>query len=207
MNTYMSKRNIIYALCILIIAGLVFLNFSGKGSDSVVHVGVSLALTGPNASIGERVKNGIDIAYTELSEEEKKHIKISYEDDKSNAKDALSAVNKLINIDKAVSVIGLIRSDQVLATAPTFNERHITLLSPTAGADEITTAGDYIFRNIETGEAHGEGASQFMQQNGIVSVGVFTGQAANAKTYSKHFVDSAEKKGMKTLKEVPYNAG
>ncbi len=170
-------------------------------------IGLSLALTGSNASIGERVKNGALLALKEYNSKnsgEKEKVSAIVEDDQSDAKTAVTAFKKLAETDRVSAVIGPIRSDQVLATAVSANEKGVVELSPTGGADEITSAGDFVFRNIETGESHGKGAAVFMKSKGIQSVYVLTGNAANAKTYSAHFKANAENEGISIAGESSY---
>lgn len=201
------NKNIIRVLAVVIIVVGVYLiaNLQTPYKE-MGKIGFSLPLSGPNASIGERVKKASLLAIDEYNSMHTGSQEISFviEDDQSEAKIALSTFKKLVDIDQVSAVIGFVRSDQALAIAESANTGRVVALSPTAGADEITDAGDYIFRNIETGEAHGKGAVKFMQNKNINSVYILTGNASNAKTYSAHFKSNAEKEDIKVLGNSTY---
>ncbi len=199
----MHKKYIVVGIILVASAATYFSLFSE--SIDREKIGMSLALTGPNASIGERVKNGSILALEEYNHTHRK-VEVVIEDDQSEAKSAVSAFKKLVETNHISTIIGPIRSDQVLAIAPLAEESKIIVLSPTAGADEITAAGDYVFRNIETGESHGRGAALFMQKKGIRSVYVLAGNAANAKTYSMHFKSYATSSNISIVGESSYEA-
>lgn len=206
----MNKKYTAYivGVIVLVVIGAAIFGSSARPADSYRTLGMSLALTGPNASIGERVKNGAMLALDQYNSlhSDSENMNAIIEDDQSDAKSAVSAFKKLVDVDKVSAAIGFLRSDQTLAIAELANTSKVVALSPTAGADEVTTAGDYIFRNIETGEAHGKGAAEFLQTKNVNTAYILIGNAANAKTYSAHFKTNAEKAGIEIKGESSYEA-
>lgn len=78
--------------------------------DSVISykIGAALALTGDAAAWGEASKNAILLAQEEINAKggvNGKNLEIVVEDIKSSSKDSVSAVSKLINIDKVNAVM------------------------------------------------------------------------------------------------------
>ena len=71
---------------------------------------------------------------------------VVYADDKGNPTDGLSAFQKLASVDKVPAILGPFYSGIVLACAPEANRQHIVLLSGSATSDNISQAGEYIFR-------------------------------------------------------------
>lgn len=117
MKIYM-KKNYIWTLLILAAIVLV-LYFSSNsaglpkqtaGSDNnPITIGAVLSLTGPAAKQGEYVKNGMELAVKEINASggmEGRKVKVFYEDDKTNPKDAVSAYNKLVSVSKVNGVVG-----------------------------------------------------------------------------------------------------
>lgn len=185
-----NKTKFIVWLVVIILVVLVGYVFLGKNRTPVPKsftIGASLPLTGKSASFGERVKNGMDLAVKNLEQKEDLVVRIVYEDDKGEAPTAVTVANKLINTDKVKVIIGSIKSDAVLAMAPITEKQKIIMFSPTAGADAISEAGDYVFRNIELAQAHGKGAVDFLRSVNKKNVALFTAQASNAKTYGDVF--------------------
>ena len=171
----------------------------------IINVGASLPLSGPSASIGERVKTGFNIAVEEVNKEYPFTIKLIYEDDKGNSTTAVSVANKLISVDGVKIIVGEVKSDPLLAIAPITEVNKILVFSATAGAESISQAGDYVFRNIEKPIAHGEGMADFLVSKNIKKIAIFSAQASNAKGYAKHLREQFEKRAGVIVYSVDYN--
>jgi len=134
---------------ILIIGGIYFLNqkTSGPVSDETIKIGVILPLTGELATYGEGVKNAIDLAVEKSGFKDK--IQIIAEDDHGClSPDAVSAAQKLINLDKVTAIIGSLCTGSSLAIAPITEQNKLILIAPTATGKNLTDAGEYVFRTI-----------------------------------------------------------
>jgi len=130
----------------LILAG--FLSCTQKKEDEI-KLGFIGPLTGPAASYGIPQKNGAALAAEEINAAgglNGKKIEIIYEDSQMDPNKAISAVKKLIDIDKVSSIIGETTTAGTLAIADTANKNKVVLLSPSASGAKITDAGDYVFR-------------------------------------------------------------
>lgn len=88
--------------------------------------------------------------FEEINSEPNRKIKVIYEDSLSEPQKAVSAFNKLIEIDKVPVVIGHVLSSEVLACAPIANQRKVLILNTSAGTEDLRKAGNYIFRNRES---------------------------------------------------------
>ncbi len=115
----------------LLISALTVLCFAGgalAGEKPPVVVGVSVPLTGDAASIGVAVKNGVELAYSELEPELQKRISLSYQDDQNSQKNAVTAFTKLVKGDKA-SVIITCASNTSKTTAPLADREKVPQIS------------------------------------------------------------------------------
>jgi branched-chain amino acid transport system substrate-binding protein len=171
----------------------------------LIKIGASLTLTGKGASVGERIKQGIDLAVEEVNKEYSFDLDILYEDTQSEISPAVSAVKKLIEISKVKIILGPVRSNDVLAVAPITEVAKVILFNTIAAADEITTAGDYVFRNRESTAAHGPAMVEFFKKKGVTKVALFTAKSANALSYSKVFKESFEKSGGNIVHSLEYD--
>lgn len=140
----MKKLTTAILLCFLVI---VFM--SGCVEEREVKIGVITPLTGSAAKYGSRAKWGIDLAekHIKSSSDASPKIKLIYEDSKTDPKEAVNALQKLIIVDKVGVVIGAVTSSEFLAMTPIAEKNHVVLLTPSASSPKITEAGDYIFRN------------------------------------------------------------
>ena len=78
-----------------------------KSSTNSLTVGAALALTGPQADFGLKVKQGLDMSAEAINRTSGfQKVQIKYEDTLSTPKDGLAAYTKLIDIDGARFVFG-----------------------------------------------------------------------------------------------------
>jgi len=180
-------------------------------TPSEFRIGAVLALTDRGATYGNRARMGMELAVTELNAQPdfKSHpIILKIEDSRSSAKDALSAFQKLADLDHVPVVIGFVLSDEVLTCAPVANQRKIVLLTTAAGSDKIKDAGDYIFRNRESGSLQADViARACVEQLGIREVGILHSTSANGVSYKDGFKAAAQRLGVKIVGTVEYNEG
>lgn len=134
-----------------------------KKEPGEIKIGAVLPLTGDAADYGKKLKMGMDLAV-----EEKKgfsELKVLYEDSQAQPKQAVSAYQKLVNLDHVPIIVGLFSSAEVLSVAPLAERDKVVLLSPTASAPAITHAGEYIFRIVTSDEFDGRVMASFVRDN------------------------------------------
>jgi branched-chain amino acid transport system substrate-binding protein len=118
-------------------------------ANQVIQYGAILPLSGDGASYGKSTQRGIEL-YLDSPQFKASNLKarVIYEDSQLSPKNAVSAWNKLVTIDKVSAVLGPFSSSEMLAIAPLAEQKKIPLISHTATSPEITKAGDYSFRII-----------------------------------------------------------
>ena len=152
-------------------------------SNKKIKVGVVLPLSGKLAFIGKPIQNGIELYQDEFNNSK---VDIIYGDSKGNAKDGLTVVNKLLNLDKVdyiivnltsvamaskklitknKSVIGL-----MLSTHPNITDNTTNIIRPfISGKQESKILVDYINKNnlnniaiVYIDDTYGEGSATFI---------------------------------------------
>ena len=125
-----------------------------EGSDEmamelpeVIKIGFISPLTGNVASFGQDGKAAVEAYFTQNPTIGDSAVEVIYEDGKCNGQDAANAAQKLINIDKVQVIIGGLCSGETLAAAPIADANKVVLISAASSSPEISSAGDYIFRN------------------------------------------------------------
>jgi len=118
----------------------------GRQDSGPVRIGIILPLTGDAAVYGTALKNGIELARAEGTNEGMSKIEPIYEDDQGHAVQAVSATRKLIDVDKVPAIIGGAMSSTAEAIIPVCNQTKVVLLSPTATKPSLTQMGQYFFR-------------------------------------------------------------
>ncbi|MCK4553367.1 ABC transporter substrate-binding protein, partial [Candidatus Parcubacteria bacterium] len=99
----MKKTNkiIILALALVVLLGgcAKVVEEEKEVLNEVIKIGAPLSLTGKLASFGEDLRDGINMAISEVNRQEKIQIEIIYEDTQSEATQAVNSVKKFIEID------------------------------------------------------------------------------------------------------------
>lgn len=157
-------------------------------------IGVMVPLTGASASIGENVRDGAELAAKDIAAHGGS-VRLLIEDDKGDSPTAVSIAHKFIDTEHVHAILGPVKSDPLLAIAPITEKDKVVVLSPTAGAAAITSAGDFVFRNIETPTIHGRYDADFLTAHGAKTAAVLTANASNAQSYSTAFAASYEGAG------------
>jgi branched-chain amino acid transport system substrate-binding protein len=111
-----------------------------------ISIGAILPLTGGAAFVGVPIMNSYKLKIAEFNKNSDTIIDVVFEDSKADIKEALSALEKL-NLKGIRIVLGPVTSGEVLGTAPVAEKDKIILFSPSASSQNISNAGDYIFRN------------------------------------------------------------
>ena len=148
---------ILGVMVILAVLMLSYLLSSGESKD--IKIGHIAPLTGSAAIWGDWENEGIELAVEEINMQggiAGRRIIVIQEDDKADPKTAVSALHKLINVDKVEVVIGATLSSTTLACAPIAEREKVVLLSPSAQSPKISEAGDYIFRTFVSSTIEGK---------------------------------------------------
>ncbi len=121
-----------------------------------IKIGMTQPLTGAVAASGNYVANGAKIAVEVLNRSGGilgTPVELILEDNKSNPREAVAAVEKLMLRDKVPVLIGAWSSTYTLAIMPKVLEYKVPLIVETSSSEKITTSGNpYVFRIAPTSE-------------------------------------------------------
>jgi branched-chain amino acid transport system substrate-binding protein len=181
-----------------------------KKEKAEIDIGRLLPLTGPAASYGQSEKKGTELALEEINNAggiQGRKIKIIYEDEKCEPKEGVSAIQKLIDIDKVPLVLGATCSTVTLAVAPIANENKVVLLSPLSSAAEITNAGPYVFRVMPSDAFQSNVLAKWISDMGYKKIGVLFINNAWGVGVKDAFVKEYQRLGGKVLGIEACNEG
>jgi len=143
------KTLAIAIVLILIIAiTSVAILFSNQPKEDTIKIGVIVPLTGNFALQGERIKNGMELAREDLiAEDNETIIEIIYED-ACLPKDAISAANKLIDIDNVSMIGGSFCLIGLSSIIPITEEKNIIVFNTAANPDDVLGKDNIFSTNI-----------------------------------------------------------
>ena len=132
--------------------------------EEFIKVGVLLPLSGEAASWGKNALAGIELAVKEINEKggiNGKPVKLFVEDTKCSS-DSVSAIQKLINIDKVDIILGPICSAAAGPALPIARDNNVPVIIVAASAPHLTKIGNNIFRVYPSDAFQGKFIAEFI---------------------------------------------
>ena len=140
--------------------------------EEKIRIGAVLPLTGKLSFLGDRVKKGIMLAEDILKKQGKNHIEIIFADSKSKPKEAVSASNKLIDINKVDTLI-VLGTPMVNAVYPITERKKMPLIAQTIHP-QITKKGSYIVQYFGSGSHEWKVLGEYINHRMLQNVVVFS---------------------------------
>jgi branched-chain amino acid transport system substrate-binding protein len=193
--------------------GLILVPFLvGAVSAKTLKIGSLSPLTGPYASDGTDIKNGVLTAIAVFEEQGGipgyDKIELYAQDTACDPRQAVAAANKLVNLE-VVGAIGAYCSSSTIPASDVLDEEEIIMITPASTHQDVTERGlPYMFRMCGRDDAQAPTAARFMKE------------ALNAKTifivddkttYSQGLADGVAKAskelGMEVVEHAHVNQG
>jgi branched-chain amino acid transport system substrate-binding protein len=195
-------------ICLLAI--LLFCTASVRADD--ILIGEYGALTGGTATFGISANEGLQLALDQINARGGvlgKQIKVAVEDDQSRPEVAVTVVQKLINQDHVVAIIGEVASSRSLAAAPVCQRSRIPMLSPASTNPKVTEVGSYIFRACFIDPFQGAAMANFAMHK--LNMKKFAVLYDVRNDYSvglrQFFIDTVKKAGGQIVADESYGEG
>ena len=170
-------------------------------------IGVMESVTGPGETYGNVAVQAKQMAVDEINAAggvEGRMIELIVEDSKCNAADAITAYNKLTDVDGVRIILGTSCSGAMLGAAPRAEEEGVILFSGLATNPDIANAGDYIFRTSMNDLQVGEDTGNVMWADGIRTLATITESTDYAEGVRRTSVEQFEKRGGEVIGSESY---
>jgi branched-chain amino acid transport system substrate-binding protein len=160
-----------------------------------IKIGSILPLTGDAASYGEPFGNILKLAVDQINQNggiDGRTIELIIEDGRCNGKDATSAAQKLVNVEKVHIIIGGFCSGESLAALPVTSQAKVFLFSPGSSSPDLTGINKYFARNYPSDSSQGivvaETASKNKKWKKVAVIQEATDYSVGLwKSFSEHF--------------------
>ncbi|MBW2990233.1 ABC transporter substrate-binding protein [Candidatus Woesearchaeota archaeon] len=159
----MTKKYFFSLILFVLLSFLLVSCTTGSVVEKPVKIGFLGPLSGDAAGVGQNSRAAVEIAVNEINNAggiNGRPLEVIYEDSRCNAKDAVTAAQKLVNIDGVVAIIGGFCSSETIAAAP-IAEGKTVMISPGSSSPDVSYAGDYIFRTFPSDVFQGKFAAGF----------------------------------------------
>jgi len=158
-------------------------------------IGAILPLSGAYASLGNYLKKGIDLAYQNLSEEDKARIDILYEDDQLDSQKAVTAFHKLANVNK-VDAVFVLGSGIGNAVSPLAERSKKLMISIGASDTSFVQNRDYVFIHWVSPQTEAEVLLDEVQKRGYSRLALATSEQEGAIALEEALLAEARKRGI-----------
>lgn len=136
-----------------------WLQVKGMETQSL-RLAAVLPLTGERALAGQQVLQGIQLAFNQLSVQERENLELIVKDSGSG-QPLLETVEELATDPNVIGIIGPVLSGHVKEIAPLAQKYQIPVFSPTASSPGLTSLNPYIFRNALTRKIQGKFLAEY----------------------------------------------
>ncbi len=180
------KRILSLSVLAALAASVLFLACPSKGD---IKIGAILPLTGTAAQFGIWKQQGLDIAVREINKAggvNGRRLRIIYEDSQGDAKVGITALRRLLDVEK----VGVVYSDVSAVTLAILPVTDKTTLVITSAQHPKITSGEYLaIRNYMSLEQEADAMAHYAYEKlGLRRVGVICGDAEAMIGYKDDFV-------------------
>lgn len=173
------------------------------------RIGVMESLTGPGETYGNVSVQAKQMAVDEINAAggiNGRMIELIIEDSKCSAQDAITAYNKLTDVDGVKIILGTSCSGAMLGAAPLAEADGVILFSGLATNPDIADAGDYIFRTSMSDALLGVDAGNVMWADGVRNLATISETTDYAEGVRRTSVAQFEKRGGTVVAEERYGS-
>ena len=198
-------------IIVLFIAAVLF-QFAGGSAPAAdeITVGAVTPLTGKLAVYGEGFQKAMLLALDEVNESggiNGSPMKIVFEDNNSTSKGSVSAIQKLITINKFPVIFGPAASSNFLAVCPIAQQNGTILIGAESAAASISQCGSYVFRVFPSDLLQGKGVAQLTESLNYKEVVLTYINNDWGVGLAEVFKENFLKSGGKIIDEFAYDEG
>jgi len=157
----MVRKILVLGIAIaLLAAGLAY------GAEPI-KIGSVLRLS-VGAEHGIPSQRGVEMAVAEVNKAggiNGRQVKVIFEDEKDSPTACVNAVQKLINVDKVIAIIGPMTSGGVLAAGPTAQTAKTVCITPTATSPKVSGMGEFVCRGCSRIDQQSKALTEYVAKN------------------------------------------
>lgn len=171
---------------------------TSQATGEPIIIGALVPLSGGGAAYGKPIQQVLQIAVTQINEKggvNNRPLKLEFDDGGCKAEPAKIAIENLVSLKKVKYIIGGICSSETLTAAPVAEQNKVVLLSPASSNQEITKAGDFIFRNYPSDEIQGIVLAEIAASKGSKKVGALVEEQPFTEGIADAFSKAFKEKG------------
>lgn len=177
-----------------------------------IKIAYALVTSGPNGSLGEDSKRGMEIAVSDMGGELLGHpIEITGEDTGCTPEGGQAAASKLASDTSLFAVVGTTCSSEARVGAPVLSEAGLTMISPSNTAPDLTDPAKRVtgyFRTAHNDKVQGRVAAEFVfNELGLKKAATVHDGSVYAQGLVNAFTENYKALGGEVVSEQAVNIG
>ena len=200
----MVRKILVLGIAIsLLTAGLAY------GAEPI-KIGSVLRLS-VGAEHGIPSQRGVELAVAEVNKAggiNGRQVQVIFEDEKDSPTACVNAVQKLINVDKVIAIVGPMTSGGVLAAGPTAQTAQTVCITPTATSPKVSGMGEFVCRGCSRIDQQSKALTEYVAKNWKPkTVGILFSNEPYGKGCADLFGKDFEKLGIKVVANESFMRG
>ena len=192
-----NKKNIVIAIIVIAVVALIGwngFNPSIKANNQEIVIGAVLSETGMASIDGNNIKSGIEFAKEELAKKGVK-VKVIYEDDQTNPKNTVTAIQKLVDVNHPQALIGPTWSFLADAAGPVVEKNKIVSMSPANTSEFVTANSDYFFFGAPKNAAKEVETTKWIKERGLKKIAIVVEKSGWGESHIAPFENAIKNSG------------
>jgi branched-chain amino acid transport system substrate-binding protein len=188
---------------------LIALSACGRAKKTI-RMGAVMRLS-IGAEQGIPCSRGVEMAVAEVNQAggiNGMKVELIMEDEKDSPAAAVNTVQKLINVDQVVAIVGPMTSGAMMAAAKTAEDAKVVDISPTATTPQLSGLGTYLYRGCSRIDTQAKVLTKYVADTWKPkNVAVFYSNEPYGKGSDKFFSEEFEKLGIQVVDRESFNRG
>jgi branched-chain amino acid transport system substrate-binding protein len=196
---------------ILILGSAIILLTAGTSwSAEPIKMGSVMRLS-IGAEDGIPCRRGVEMAVAEVNKAggiKGQKVELITENEKDSPAASVNAVQKLINVDKVVAMVGPMTSGDVMAAVKIVDEAKLAMVTPTATTPKLSGAAAYVYRGCSRIDTQAKVLTDYVAKNWKPkTVAIFFSNEPYGKGCAALFTKFFEKHGIKVVATESFMRG
>jgi len=180
------------------------------GAAQPINIGTVMRLS-IGADDGIPCLTGVKMAVAQINKAggiNGRPVKLYVEDEKDSPASAVNAVQKLINVDKVIAIIGPMTSGDTMACGKISDNAKVVMISPTATTPKLSGYGTYLYRGCSRIDKQAQVLTDYVAKHWKPkTVAIFYSNEPYGKGCAKLFTAFFKKHGIKVVDTESFMRG
>ncbi|MGQ9706256.1 MAG: ABC transporter substrate-binding protein [bacterium] len=198
---------ILTVVSVLMFALTITFSCKKKGKEEI-SIGVAAPFTGDGAQFGDMIRKGASMMMEKVNAEggiNGAMIKLVFEDDKGDPREAANVAQKLASDTEIVAVVGHFNSSCSKAAKPIYKQMKIVELSPGSTNKDVCIGSEWTFRDVYRDDFQGHAVADYINSVlGVKKVAIFYDNDDYGRGLMEFFSERAKEIGMEIVRMEAY---